>query len=302
MNGVHYAHQLKMKKDLLKIILIFGLLQSVQSQNKSDILIIDLKHDILVSPDKLVKEISVQRGFLKKTKKSLLQQCIDSTRYYSGNCFKVIYYDDNEYVVIRKGQGFPDYIRGYIYALEDKEIQNIRTNIENYKPSKEKPEIIDSVRVTYEVNLVFQYGGESKLALFLPKINVLRKHIAGFINPYYGLELGLHAGFVAEYGSLSAIVGVEKNIFNLETSVSHFRTTKIRDVNGGFNGPFSQNLLNLKFGVRIKNLRIKVGTSILLNESVPQGQERIPLLDIGKINNNIWGIELQINLRNNWRK
>ncbi len=151
----------------------------------------------------------------------------------------------------------------------------------------------DSIKVTYEGSFVFQYGGESKLALFFPKINLIRKHNTKIVSPYYGIELGLHLGFVAGYGSLSGIVGFEKSIFNLESSLSHFRTTKISDGEEGLKGPFSQNLVNLKFGIRIKNARVKVGRSFLLGENIPHGQDRIPILDIGKIDNRIWGIELQ---------
>ena len=115
--------------------------------------------------------------------------------------------------------------------------------------------------------------------------------------PYYGNKLGLHAGFVGGYGSISGVVGVEKNIFSLETSASHFRTTKISDGNSDYNGPFSQNLLNLKLGFRIAKVKLKVGTSFLLHENIPQGQDRINLLDLGKINETIYGIELQFKIK-----
>ena len=128
------------------------------------------------------------------------------------------------------------------------------------------------------------------------KINLIRKHSTNFINPYYGLELGLHAGFVGGYGSVSGILGIEKNVYSLETSLSHFMTTKISDGEGGFNGPYSQDLINLKIGFQIKKVRLKVGTSFLLNENIPQGQDRIPLLDIGKINGTIFGIEVQFKI------
>lgn len=171
----------------------------------------------------------------------------------------------------------------------------------NYKCSKTDSTQIfisekskDIKKVIYEGNFVFQYGGESKLALFLPKVNLLRKHQFCFITPYYGIELGLHAGLVGGYGSLSGIVGIEKNIICIETSVSHFRTTKISDGVNSYIGPFSQNLLNLKFGFRISKVRLKVGTSFLLNENLLQGQERIGLIDLGKINGTIYSIEIQI--------
>ena len=98
------------------------------------------------------------------------------------------------------------------------------------------------------------------------------------------------------YGSVSGILGIEKNVYSLETSLSHFMTTKISDGEGGFNGPYSQDLINLKIGFQIKKVRLKVGTSFLLNENIPQGQDRIPLLDIGKINGTIFGIEVQFKI------
>lgn len=292
-----------MNKDFLIILLIFGSLQTLLAQNKSDILIIDSKYDISVSADKLVKKIRVPRGLIIKTKKSLLQQCIDSTVYYSGNCFKVTYYNDNEFLNIKKGQNYQDYISGEIYALGVSEIQRIETDLEKCKSSKTDTIQIslsrnnkNPVDVIYEANFVFQYGGESKLTL-LPKVNLLRKHKLNLFNPYYGIELGIYPIFVAGAFSFSGIFGIEKNIFNIETSLSHFRTTKIKDGQKGFNGPFSQNLFNLKVGVQIKMLKLKIGTSFLLNENIPQGQERISLLDIGKVNGSIFGIELQFKIK-----
>ncbi len=93
-----------MNKNFLIIFLVFGLLQTINAQNKSDILLVDSKYNISISADKFVKEISVKRGLIKKTKKALLQQCIDSTKYYKGNCFKITYFNDNEFLIIKKGQ------------------------------------------------------------------------------------------------------------------------------------------------------------------------------------------------------
>lgn len=175
-------------------------------------------------------------------------------------------------------------------------------NNEQFKSSKadttqisKLKDIDDSVKVIYSANFVFQYGGESKLTI-LPKINLLRKHQLSLVNPYYGIELGVHPLFVAGAFTFSGICGIEKGIFNLETSLSHYRTTKVRGGQSGFNGPFSQDLFNIKFGVQIMKIKLKVGTSFLLNENILQGQERISLLDIGKINGTIYGIELQIKI------
>ncbi len=288
-----------MNKNFFTLLLLLLFLQKPYSQNKSDVLIIDPKYEIAVSSDKIVKEINVPRGFVKKTKKRLIQQCIDSTKFYNGNCFIVTYYNDNEFVTIKKEQDSQDYIRGKIYTLNKNEIHIIKSEIENYNSLKvESKQIygsnynVESSKITYEVNFVFQYGGESKLTL-LPKINLLRKHKLTLISPFYGLELGIHPLFVAGAYSFSGICGIEKGRLNLETSVSHFRTTKIRDEKDGYNGPFSQNLLNVKLGYKISKVRIKVGRSFLLNEIIPQGQKRIGLIDLGKINDAIYGIEIQ---------
>jgi len=292
-----------MNKNSLIILLIFGLLQIVNAQNKSDIVIIDTKYNISIPADKFVKEIGVQRGLIKKTKKGLLQQCIDSTKNYNGNCFKITYFDDNEFVTIKKGQDLPDYIKGNIYNLDESEVQIIQSDIENYKYSKSDSSQIfisekdkDSKNAFYEANFVFQYGGESKLTL-LPKVNLMRKHNLDSFNPYYGIELGIHPLFVAGAFTFSGICGIEKGFLSLETSLSHFRTTKYSDGDKGYKGPYSQNLLNLKLGFQIGKVRLKVGTSFLLNENIPLGQERIDLLDLGKINGTVYGIEIQFKIK-----
>lgn len=160
----------------------------------------------------------------------------------------------------------------------------------------EVKEIDDSDNVVYAVNLVFQYGGESKLTL-LPKVNLLRKHQLNLVSPYYGIELGVHPLFIAGAFTFSGVCGIEKGIFNLETSLSHYRTTRVKDGQNGYNGPYSQNLLNVKVGVQIMKVKLKLGTSFLLDEKIPRGQERVSLLDMGKINGTIYGIEFQIRVK-----
>ncbi len=154
----------------------------------------------------------------------------------------------------------------------------------------------DSIKVTYKTNLIFQYGGESKITL-LPKVNFLRVHQLKSINPYYGVEFGLHPLMIAVAYTFSAVCGIEKDIFNIETSFCHYRTSKINNGKDNFIGPFSQNSLNLKLGIQIKKIGIKIGTSFLINENIPNEQKRIPLLDIGKINGNIYGIELLFRIK-----
>ncbi len=103
-------------------------------------------------------------------------------------------------------------------------------------------------KTTYEANLVFQFGGESKLTL-LPKINLLRKHAFTSFTPYYGVAFGVHPLFIAGAYTFSAVGGIEKGFLSFETSLSHFRTTRVYiDEEEGYKGPYSQNLMNLKLG------------------------------------------------------
>ena len=125
-----------MNKNFWITLLIICSLQAITAQNNSDILIIDSKHDISISTDAYVKEISIPRGLIKKTRKSLLQQCIDSTRFYNGNCFIVTYYNDNEFVIINKGQDSSDYMRGKIYSLDESEFSKIGAKNRKHKITK----------------------------------------------------------------------------------------------------------------------------------------------------------------------
>ncbi|MEM1327826.1 MAG: hypothetical protein AAGI23_17830 [Bacteroidota bacterium] len=152
----------------------------------------------------------------------------------------------------------------------------------------------DSSRIQYEGNMAFAVGGESKLAFLFPRFDFLRKHIFEKGSFYYGAGLGLHLAFVAGYGSINGITGLEYRFLDVESSISHLRTTRIVVDENDIRGPFSQNLFHVKAGVKIKNVKLRVVRSFIISEVVPIGQDRIPLLDIGKINDNLWGVEVQI--------
>lgn len=153
---------------------------------------------------------------------------------------------------------------------------------------------VNKKEITYELSCVYAVGGESKLVIFIPKLNLIRKHIGNTLNYYYGVEGGIYPLFIAGSGSLGVLYGMELNGLNLETTLSHFRTTKINDGVNNYIGPFSQNLASLKIGFRYANFGIKAVSTFAVNESVPSGQERPPLLDIGRVNNLMLGVEAQI--------
>ncbi len=289
---------------LVLIILLFGLQQILHAQKKpNDILIINASEGIPIIDAKPVKELRIKRGFARQSKRMLLQQCIDSTKFYNSNCFLITNYDNG--ILTTLGDDKPSYyiIEGTVYSFNDSVFQHLRTGVINNihasldptAKTKSFKDTTNSSKISYEANFAFQFGGESKLALFLPKVNAFRKHQFRFASLYYGAALGLHVLHNAGYGSVSSIVGVERKYLSLETSFSHFRTTKINDGNNGFRGPYVQNLLNSKLGIRIKNVKLKIGISYLISENISKGKERIPLIDLGKLNSNFfYGLELQI--------
>ncbi|HYF02361.1 MAG TPA: hypothetical protein VEC36_03220 [Patescibacteria group bacterium] len=293
-------------KNVLLIFLLFGVAHSLKAQKETpdrwtqlllipdnaDAYIFDAKQDLTIPASKLIKRINIKHDFIKKTKETLIRECADSLRYYGGNCFKITYYDDIP-VIFGSGQEFPDHMRGEIYALDDREMKDIRRQMKNdLLPEESSGKKTGNKRkpgdVIYDVNIVFQYGGESKFAfLFFPKINVFRKHITKTINPYYGFELGPHLHLLGGYGSISAIVGLEAGFFNVETSLSRFVATAVEATDDDY-GLFRQTLWNIKAGVGIGAARLKIGRSFVQSEYVPNGQERTPFFDVGKINGHIW--------------
>ncbi|MBV7441657.1 hypothetical protein KRX57_09510 [Weeksellaceae bacterium TAE3-ERU29] len=281
-----------MKKYFLLILLLFSFGQILKAQEKSEVLIIEPDADIALPKDKLVKKLRIKSGIFKKSNKKLLRQCVDSTKYYRGNCFKVTYYDndDDELLFFKDRYRYPDYIRGEIYTLDEDEFKEARKGIEKYNLSKiDTTQVFDpkSVSKFYRLGYTLQYGGESMLS-FIPKVSLVRVHNFKFVNPYYGAELGINPLFVSVVSTFSGIVGVEKGIFSLETSFTHLRTTKIK-IGEETIGPFNRNLINLKLGVQIKNIRLKIGTSSMLNGNAPEKKA-------GEINGRVYGIEVQFNM------
>lgn len=139
---------------------------------------------------------------------------------------------------------------------------------------------------SYQMNFAFQYGGEARIS---PKINLLRKHYLSNFSPYYGVEVGMMPLFVTASHCFSVILGAERGIFSTETSVSHFTFSLPKET-------INQNLVNWKFGVQIKKVKLKFGVSYIFSEK-NASEEKSSLLKIGKINHNIiWCAELQFRI------
>ena len=170
---------------------------------------------------------------------------------------------------------------------------NVHAQIDENANKEVSPKVIN------EYSLIFSFGGESKLALFLPKFEYLRIHQLKPVNLYYGGSFGIHSAFVTGYGAISAVGGLEYKRLDFSSSISHLRILKARIDENDSIGPFSQNLINLKLGIRVKEIRFRIGTSMVLNENTTIGEERSGLLDFGKIGNRIFLIEIQTILKRN---
>ena len=145
---------------------------------------------------------------------------------------------------------------------------------------------------SFEFQVAFGLGGESKVSLFLPRTNFILKHNIGRTSLYYGVGAGLHVNFLTGYSTLSGIIGIEQGILDFETSLSDLAIPKeyfgILDSEGNFH----QNLLNFKFGIRTKKIKVRGSISKVLFDGFPIDETRSTFIDIGMKENIILGIEV----------
>ncbi|MEL7124543.1 MAG: hypothetical protein AAFO07_34235 [Bacteroidota bacterium] len=160
---------------------------------------------------------------------------------------------------------------------------------------------VDTLNIAPKSELSYSLaaGGAPKLTAFLPQFNFIRRNQSDFLDLYYGLGIGLHVHFQGGFGTFNGIVGVEKKWLSVEGSISHFWTTKIIIDQDREVGPFYQNLVNLKLGYKIGNVKVRLGTSFLLSEGIPDGQTAARFINIGKIDRRIYGIDFTAPLKFN---
>ncbi len=145
----------------------------------------------------------------------------------------------------------------------------------------------------WRVGAAFSWGGESKLAFFLPKVVIVRRHEIARWRPYYGTSFGLYPLLIAGSGSGGLVIGTEWRALDVEASLNHWRTTRIpTGVDGVFRGPFAQNLITLRGGFRVGPVRLRAGGAWVLSERVPAAEERIGLMDIGVVKGRRYTLEI----------
>ena len=287
-----------MKKKLLLILLIFGLFPSLKAQNEPVLVIFDSIYDISVAREKLVKEIRVRRAFLKRSKKSLLKQCMDSTRYYGGNCFKVTYYDDNESLTIKMKDWVPYYIRGEVYVLDESELQDIRTQIASYTPPpevelKEVYESKSDSLMSQNLRIGFGFGLETGISAFAPKLSYIVFQNRNSFNTYYGGELTAFV-FGGFFLSNDYLYGIQNEFITFESSVGAWWFPKTYNKSKIEN--YFHATLNPKIGLKFSRLWFKFGPSFYLYKNYPENSDIENLIGIAKWGNLHYNVELLIRI------
>lgn len=161
-----------------------------------------------------------------------------------------------------------------------------------YSNAQDSIKIRTDHNIKYEFSYTLSAGGESKLSLLFPKINFVRKHVYSKSILYYGFGVGVHVHFLGGWGTLNGLVGFEKKRLDLESSYSYVWITEIKRTDKPSMGPCNQNLINLKIGYKFKYSKLRFVTSYVISEMTPNGHDRNPLMDVGRINDNfVLGLE-----------
>ena len=90
--------------------------QAFGQQPISGTIVIGTDEMVNLADSNFIREIIIKRKVRRKSYKQLVQQAIDSTSQYNGNCFQVTYFNKSPSTHIA-GLKWPDYLRGKIYKI-----------------------------------------------------------------------------------------------------------------------------------------------------------------------------------------
>jgi len=282
------------------LLLLFSLSVSfLWAQDESEVLLIEEQYLLRLPEEAKLMELELPRSITEgESKAAIYRACKDSTLKRGGNCFKVLFYQDEDEFRPRFKNAGHSRVRGFIYRLNPQEFSKAAEDLDSLKAQsrREWRETFlwlerESDKIIYQTGFILQYGGESKLST-LPKISFLRLHNSKALKPYYGVEAGGYPLLVTVAYSVAAVSGLEWSFLNLETSFSFFQSRGTNDGNG-LVGPFSETAFNLKLGFRIARMRLKLGSTFVLNQVGPAGVAFPPLFDIGRYQGQIFGLELE---------
>ena len=177
------------------------------------------------------------------------------------------------------------------------DIQNIRTQINNYKPSEVKLEEtydskFDSL-MSRNLRVGFGVGLETGISGFPPKLSYITFQNRNSINTYYGAELTflMMDGF---FLSNDFLYGVQKNIFTLESSVAAWWFPKTYDKSEPVH--YFHMTINPKIGVKFWRLWFKFGPSFYLYKNYSDSSDIENLINITKWGSLHYNMELLIRI------
>ena len=154
----------------------------------------------------------------------------------------------------------------------------------------------DASAVGYELSCVFAYGGESKLAVLFPRVQLVRKHNLGRVEPYYGVGAGLQAALITYWASAGVLGGVTIGSTEIEVGLGRWYTPPLR-----VDGPtpprpsLRQDLLSLRGGVAIGRVHLRVGHAWEIARRAPADTPPAIRLGIGK--SGLTSIEVGVDLQ-----
>ena len=142
----------------------------------------------------------------------------------------------------------------------------------------------------------FGVGPETGLSFMIPKFSYYNFQNRKSFETYYSIEGSawiIHALFM----SLDCLCGVKKNIFTFDSSVGIWWYPKLKNEDGSEGlGPYFRTTLNPKIGFKFKGVWLKAGSSVYLHRNYSNEQEKLGILDIGKIGNMYFNFEILIKI------
>ena len=128
----------------------------------------------------------------------------------------------------------------------------------------------DAPTAGYELSCVFAYGGESKLAVLLPRVQLVRKHYLRQVEPYYGLTAGFQVALVSWLGSAGVVAGANAGPFDVEFGLGRWYTPALGADDPTIALPsLRQDLLSLRGGLAIGRVHLRVGHAWELGRRAP---------------------------------
>jgi len=124
-------------KHCFLLIFLFTTLNLFGQEKDKKVHIINFENDVELYNSELIKEIRIKKKFRKKTYQRLIDQVVDSTKIYGGDCIKITYYDDSDNVQMESKFKWPNHLVAEIYNLNPQYKNTIISEINRIKAERD---------------------------------------------------------------------------------------------------------------------------------------------------------------------